>query len=103
MRITSYRTIDVEVTQQDIDEGRRCSARHCALARPLARAVSHALGADCWVTISRVGWDLFGPRCTFTELRVPSDASQFIHQYDGYEPVRPSTFQFRVPFTWEEV
>ena len=78
------RTITVEVTQDDIDQGRRRSSCEC----PVALAVKRATGAE-WVIVGCSSVDIGDNKQPF---RLPDDARQFISNYDlGFRP-EPITF-----------
>lgn len=85
----SMKTITVEVTQADIDEGER---GHCAQC-PIAKAMERTTGEVWHVT-------LFGafPRDRYVPTaQIPSKVQEFILAFDRGEPVTPFTFTLEVP------
>ncbi len=81
----------IEVTQNDIDEGRRGECELC----PVARAIKRASGSHCvYVDPTEV---LLGENvleATWTKL--PEEAAQFIEDYDNMQPVDPFSFNLNI-------
>lgn len=82
--------ITVEVTQEDIDQGQRCSCRGCPVALALERAtgISWLVDGGCIY----VDWRSFQ---VFAVLS--PEVRAFIHRFDCGKPVQPITFTLEVP------
>lgn len=77
------RTIRVNVTQHDIDEGKRCAAGCC----PVARALSRVEGARFFsVGPSYVAFN------QYWNISLPGQAVRFIADFDGARQVKPFSF-----------
>lgn len=72
----------IEVTQEDIDRGRRGSCFEC----PVARAASRAVGAE-------VSTDRYLFYLPTAKIKTPTEVAKFIHAFDGGEPVAPFSFE----------
>ena len=87
------RTMHVQVTQQDIDEGDKSQPRSC----PLALAMTRAMGLP--ISVGGVGWSRLTKDGRFfdhKDLDLPVKAKLFINQYDLSKEVLP--FEFVVGF-----
>ena len=82
------KTITVNVTQKDIDEGKERSCERC----PVALAVNRALDTDTnECSVSGYAVHLDGPTSTgFAQL--PDEAVKFIERFDCRRLVTPFTF-----------
>lgn len=83
------RTVTVEVTQDDIDAGRRKSCFGC----PVARALRRAVGGDAWV----VGPSWARALADAAALPLPPEAARFVRSFDDRSPVSPFTFTLELP------
>lgn len=82
-------TLTVEVTAQDIAEGREGDCWHCPIALALTRAVG---GEPVHVNFSDIsdgggGW----------YRKLPTEAVSFQRWFDRGDPVEPFSFKVRVP------
>ncbi len=81
----------IEVTQHDIDNGKRKSCTKC----PVALAVNRTLRAEASVgkrTINIIYGD-----ATFEEgISTPTSAADFIRKYDEGEEVKPFNFELEL-------
>jgi len=85
--MTEYNTLlKVEVTAEDIKEGKRKSCTSC----PIALAFRRALGHD-EVKVGEI-YTKIGKR----EYRTPKVAFQFITLFDKYQKVEPFTFYMQL-------
>jgi hypothetical protein len=82
----------VEVTQEDIDKGKRGDPWCC----PAARALERATGKK---------WSVVGPLCSRVDDRkqaigkritLPQEVFDFVRAFDGGEPVSPFSFELEV-------
>ena len=98
--------IQVAVTQQDINEGRRGSCRSCPLARALNRALLAAGIAqeNDWVHVSTRTWNLHrvapydhGVDTVYDNVQLPPHACEFIFDFDGKAAVQPFMFAAELP------
>jgi hypothetical protein len=81
----------IEVTQQDIDNGRRCDPDCCPIGRALSRAgVSHYGVVGAAVMIEDAAH-------TARPLPLPSEVRNWIVEFDGSRPVEPITFNLPLP------
>jgi hypothetical protein len=85
----------VTVTEEDIANGHRGSAKQCPIARALRRELSDykelreiACTPDMGVSVAARGTVLNLPMC------FPPDLIEFIRKFDSGEPVAPFTFEF---------
>lgn len=81
-------TITVEVTQDDIDHGRRMECKHC----PVAIAVCRIPGCENY----QVGTRYVRRSCGIGIL-MPPEAISFIRDFDCQQPVKPLTFELEIP------
>lgn len=77
--------MEINVTQKDIEEGRRCSAFDC----PIARAAKRHTGLEAVVTDDV---ELTGPHL-FSRWYLPLKATDFIQAFDARKPVSPLSFR----------
>jgi hypothetical protein len=78
----------IEVTQEDIDKGRRFRAQDC----PLARAISRAFNGR-YTSVGARGFSIEdSPRYI-----LPPEVYAFRRAFDDGEPVQPITFYVKVP------
>lgn len=81
-------TLEITVTQEDIDLGNQTNCEYC----PIARAASRITGKDVWV-----GTTIFNVRAVDSKeitYNLPLAAEVFIQQFDRLGPsaVKPFTF-----------
>src|SRR5256885_4584440 len=76
----------IEVTAEDIANGKKSSITDCPVALALHRAGFPTATVGAWSMMNGEGFDA-----------LPEGVSQFIARFDGGEPVEP--FSFEVP--WE--
>jgi hypothetical protein len=90
------RTVTVNVTQEDIDRGRRGSCGRCPVARAIRRdaRLTNILVDPFYVVVG-----LATP--AFFTVHLPRIARRFIEAFDAGRPVRPIAFPLRVPVTTE--
>ena len=82
--------LTVDVTKEDINQGRACSAGFCPIALALRRHPGLkvvGIGREEIYTHS-----FYAPR-----LRLPRKAQRFIVAFDHGEPVAPFTFKLKLP------
>jgi hypothetical protein len=87
------KTVQVDITDDDIANGSRCSAWNC----PIQRGVTRATGAQgvavypLWVAIcdSEGRWN--------ESTRLPAVAARFISDFDRSLPVQPISFELCIP------
>lgn len=82
------RTLRINVTQNRINEGWRCSASSC----PIAKAMRRQLRGTVLVNGDTV---TFGGK--FKSVELPRKAKTFVTDYDLYRMVRPFSFRITVP------
>jgi hypothetical protein len=86
------KTITVDVTQDDIDQGKCSNVRDCAVARATARALDMNEGVMFGSTIAYLGV------LTPTEpVRLPEEVKTFITAFDSREAVKPFSFSLEIP------
>lgn len=82
--------IKVQVTQDDINKGERCSYLHC----PVARGMHRAIGTIVGITPMRARFlDDGSPK----EVALPNIAADFIIAFDSERAVTPFEFEIDVP------
>ncbi len=81
----------IEVTQQDIEQGRRCDPDCCPVGRALSRAGVTHLGVSGTVVVSDDG----DRHASF--LMLPEEVRDWILRFDECEPVNPITFELVLP------
>lgn len=84
-------TIQVNVTQKDIDEapGRECD--EC----PIHEALSRYVKGDIYVGMNDV--DIFDDSAGRTQIDLPANAAEFSDRHFHREEVRPISFSLDVP------
>ena len=87
--------ITIEITQEDIDRGIRCSNIECPVAYALTRALNKKV---------RVNLRSYYLMDNWTVLLLPKEASNFIKTFDQgittdvvYEQPKPFSFEIEVP------
>jgi hypothetical protein len=84
----------VEVTQDDIDNGKRMDGAYC----PIALALRRLTGKRCSVSAYRAGINYaFGP----DHFHLPKEAQQFVLDFDDDRPVVPLSFELNEPYACE--
>lgn len=87
----------IEVTQDDIDNGRRGQACSC----PLARAIKRQTNAE-YIRVGlgsiSIGEDVSDCSCYIT----PDIAVNFVMDFDSIHDVAPFSFQLNTPFVEEQ-
>lgn len=76
----------IEVTADDIRQGCRNSCSNCPVALAITRAVGQKafIGSHTW-------------RISDAKHILPHNAIMFIHDYDQFRPVMPTTFEIAIP------
>lgn len=77
----------IEVTEEDIVQGRRCDCKFC----PIARVVTRALGREAWVTKGAV-YD-YSDRSARPVAILPNAACNFVVSFDNFLTVKPFSFE----------
>ncbi len=80
-------TVTVEVTEQDIAEGKPCECRAC----PLALAFGRALGRSDAVVDA---WGAYVNTVGLAKYRMPESAFDFMRTFDDMRSVSPGSFIF---------
>jgi hypothetical protein len=92
---------EINVTQEDIDQGVASDPCNCAIARALLRSVPELLGVEVDTTCIQghyaTGWNTAtfdaDPECpTFP----PCSVRSFIGEFDSRNPVQPFSFEVYV-------
>lgn len=85
----------IQVTEEDIAKGERCSSAFC----PIARAVKRVLGKDC--AVGSATMTVFTPvkhedfsAADFYEL--PPEARDFIRRFDSFDDEAVTPFEFEL-------
>jgi hypothetical protein len=97
-------TVQVNVTQEDIDKGVRARCNECPLARATLRSVSRGMDPTGRITgvvvgVGYAGFDVYdgewyhGWVCLQDRNDFPPDANRFINDFDNQRPVEPTSFQ----------
>lgn len=94
-RAAKYQTVTVEVTQRDINTGKRSQGATCPIAKAFKRlklykrSVAIGVGGES----IRVGEGFYG--------KLPALARSFVIKFDsmGKKAVKPFSFRVRVPIT----
>ncbi len=76
----------VIVTERDIKGANRCNSMRCPIARALHRA-------------GKKDWSVGSDECGDAEISVPlpKKAQKFIADFDNQQPVKPFSFNLRIP------
>jgi len=91
-------TVTIRVTQADIDEAYNSTTEHCAVRIALQRVVDPVYTVHMLydaIQLSRK--DLIGRSFTDHFADLPSDANEFVSHFDNLFPVRPFSFEVRLP------
>ena len=86
-------SIEVNVTQEDIDNGKRESCTRCPVALALTRAGWKGVGVSAdyaWQSKGRLN-----DQCTLNDddfFKMPAEAQAFVFNFDHNKPVKPLTF-----------
>ena len=87
------KTVTIEVTQEDIDQGVPSHAHKCAVARAMSRSVDGAYSLCSF-------WGIHNPAgrgpCVHT-AKHDEAVTKFIQDFDNGKPVKPFTFTIEVP------
>lgn len=78
------KNIKIEVTQQDIDNGKRASCFYC----PIALVCTRTFKELCLIGESYLGFIRGGKK-----YPLPQNARQFVTDFDHGRPVKPFTFE----------
>jgi hypothetical protein len=81
--------LNIKVTQEDIDRGKRDSSFACPVARAASRWGFVALVGGIFINLYAYGGRGF--RC-----QLPQDTVNFIKSFDTGEPVKPFEFELNV-------
>lgn len=94
------KTVQVEVTQDDIAQGERYSRRAC----PIARALDRIVKQDTVVVVGEWKVRLYPntkaymePAGEFRVIEMPYQASGFVMRFDAGVDVRPLWLEFSIP------
>lgn len=81
-------TVEIRVTQTDIDIGSRSDCKYC----PISLAAERAL--RCRVVVGGFGFQALSDSENFVWFRFPPEASNFVYDFDrmGKDSVKPFTF-----------
>lgn len=97
--MSELKTVVVEVTQEDIDAGKKCDCRECPVALAINRNLLATLCADCirqsFLIIRRGQYS--NPQHHGV---LPADAQWFIEEFDRRHhpvPVSPFSFPLELP------
>lgn len=93
-------TLVLEVTQDDIDNGKREQADSCPLARAARRALS--LADTDYIEVGASGWYIDAAMFDVDDSAFVEDVSYkmseaaigWVEAFDQYRPVEPTTFVF---------
>lgn len=88
------RTVEINVTQNDIKKGLRFSCRECPVARAMSRKIKPPY--SLFVSLSKVSIIRESKERPFAQLELPEIAQDFIRRFDGYVKVAP--FKFKIGF-----
>ena len=87
-----YKTIQVNITQTDIDNGIPCNSFACPVRRAIARHVKDPIG--CTVQLLDFYIGAIGMSDSF---RLPQRIIHWIRMYDKGRKVEPTSFTFELP------
>ncbi len=80
----------IEVTQEDIDSGVRADCRRCPIALSVKRATGcKYVGVTNFNLFADYGWREI-------HIPLPSDALDFVHNFDEGRPVKPAQFEMEL-------
>jgi len=85
------KTIKIQVTQKDIDNGKPRDMGYCPIAMAIHRCRFRKAEVDNSVI------HLHGYYSDEDPLPMPQTAKRFVKQFDAEKPVRPFTFSLKVP------
>lgn len=80
----------IEVTQEDIERGKRCDGLIC----PISQAVKRATGNT--VCVSQNYFFLLSRASSMDDFKLPQPAIDFIAAFDAGQPVEPFSFEVEV-------
>jgi hypothetical protein len=75
--------MQIEVTQEDIDRGKKRDALCCPIALAMARATGRSWAIGCGVAVDEAD----------TEVHLPEIAFRFESLFDFGKPVQPLSFE----------
>lgn len=87
-------TYHIEVTQEDIDNGKRGQWEHCPVALAAIRCLSNSHPIQ-YLSVTQKYLYLFGLDDAANQL--PDSATDFIKRFDGCEDVEPFAFDIDLP------
>ena len=82
--------VRVEVTQEDIEKGKRKAGWACPIARAIKRRVPQSRRRD--VFVEHALWEV-----GYHVRPLPRTAQRFVKRFDAGEPVKPFAFMTEVP------
>ena len=84
------KTVQLEITQDDINHGEHCNGYACPAARAFMRATEMEQGSFrfsfAWVEIGK-----------HKKARLPDELAHWIAEFDLRNPVQPVTFAIEIP------
>lgn len=82
----------IEITQEDIDNGVRLHECRCPIALAVKRAYRDQGQSILPSVITRYVFRMDG-ELRLPALKLPPEAQEFMHRFDGHELVHPFTFE----------
>jgi hypothetical protein len=88
------RTVEIKVTQEDIDRGVSTDCTKCPIALACIRSVPSI--ESCLVDPREIAF--FPPRSNiWVDVKTPYAAVRFMREFDGGHPVSPFSFTLELP------
>ena len=84
--------VQIDVTQEDLDEGVRCSFRKC----PIARAIRRVFGGS-WSVGSYTAVYRDDSRSFIYSVDLPREATVFMRAFDTGDMLAPFSFEVGIP------
>lgn len=85
--------VTINVTQQDIDNGKTCVSSDC----PVAWALNRVLKTGHWSQIGNPSFTIWTNNEVVHQAYLPSPVGDFIRRFDSFLDIDPFTFQLELP------
>jgi len=90
------KTVKINVTKYQIENGTRVSPYNCPIARAIRRNIMIKGDRYKDVSVGADNVDIFSLPKT-VNVKLPKEAKEFIRRFDSGLPVKPFSFTLRVP------
>lgn len=88
--------IKINVTQDDIEQGKRNCGNHCAIARAVKREIEELVPYDVTPEIGGLFGDFYVSHVGSFDVKLTRKAAKFIRDFDNGRPVKPFSFTLTI-------